>query len=95
MPQSPKPSPKAKPKIIAAIPAFNEESYIGTVVLKTRQYLDEVIVVDDGSADQTAAVARLAGATVIQHKNNKGYGASIQTLMTQAKKKRPRYPSAS
>ena len=89
MPQSPKPSPKAKPKTIAAIPAFNEESYIGTVVLKTLQYVDEGIVVDDGSSDQTAAVARLAGATVIQHKNNRGYGASIQTLMSQAKKRGP------
>ena len=39
-----------RPKIMAAIPAYNEEKYIGTVVLKTRQYVDEVIVVDDGIA---------------------------------------------
>jgi len=89
VPESLQPPPKAKPKIIAVIPAFNEESYIGTVVLKTRQYVDEVIVVDDGSADQTAAVAVLAGATVIKHKSNKGYGASIQILLSQAKKRDP------
>lgn len=81
--------PNNNPKIIAVIPALNEESYIGTVVLKTRQYVDEVIVVDDGSTDQTANVARLAGATVIKHKQNRGYGASIQTLLSEAKKKEP------
>ena len=80
-------SQQSRSKIAAAIPAFNEEDYIGTVLLKTRQYVDETIVVDDGSTDQTAKVARLAGATVIQHKQNKGYGASIQTLLAEAKKK--------
>ena len=40
------PSQQSRPKIAAAIPAFNEEEYIGTVVLKTRQYVDEAIVVD-------------------------------------------------
>ena len=78
---------ESRPKVIAAIPAFNEEKYIGTIVLKTSQYVDETIVVDDGSTDQTANVAKLAGATVIQHKPNKGYGASIQTLLAEAKKK--------
>lgn len=80
------PKPNGRPKIIAGIPAFNEEKYIGTVVLKTRQYVDEVIVVDDGSTDQTADVARLAGANVIQHTQNRGYGASIQTILAEAKK---------
>jgi len=78
-----------KPQIIAAIPAYNEEHYIGSVVLKTRQYVDEVIVIDDGSTDLTANVARLAGATVIQHERNKGYGATIQTLLNEARKKKP------
>lgn len=76
-----------RPRIVAGTPAFNEEKYIGTIVLKTRQYVDEVVVVDDGSTDQTANVAKLAGATVIQHKKNKGYGASIQTILAEAKKK--------
>ena len=78
-----------KTKIIAAIPAYNEEKYIGTVVLKTRQYVGEVIVVDDGSTDQTGNVARLAGAIVIQHERNKGYGASVQALLAEVKKRNP------
>ena len=79
--------PNDRPKIIAVIPAFNEEKYVGTVVLKTRQYVDEVVVVDDGSTDQTADVARLAGAIVIRHEENKGYGAAVQRLLAEAKRR--------
>lgn len=76
----------SKPKIIAGMPAFNEEKYIGSLVLKARQYVDEVIVVDDGSTDSTVEIARLAGARVIQHQDNKGYGAAIQSIFAEAKK---------
>lgn len=80
---------KSQLKLIAAIPAFNEEKYIGTIVLKTRQYVDEVIVVDDGSTDNTSSVASLAGATVIRHDKNKGKGAAIQDILAEARKKNP------
>ena len=40
-----------KPKIIAAIPCFNEEKFIGSVVLKAKRYVDRVIIIDDGSTD--------------------------------------------
>ncbi|MDP3879214.1 MAG: glycosyltransferase family 2 protein [Dehalococcoidales bacterium] len=80
-------SQENKPKIIAVMPAFNEAKYIGTIALEARQYVDEVIIVDDGSTDQTAHVARLAGATVIRHQENMGYGASIQDLLAEAKRR--------
>jgi glycosyltransferase involved in cell wall biosynthesis len=58
--------------LYAVLPAFNEELVIGTVVLRTRQYVDRVIVVDDGSSDRTAEVAKLAGADVIRLDHNTG-----------------------
>ena len=65
---------------MVAIPAFNEEVAIGSVVLRSIKYADEVIVIDDGSADNTAEVAALAGAKVVRHEKNGGYGAAIRTL---------------
>ncbi len=55
-----------KPKIIAAIPCFNEERCIGSVVLKTKKFVSSVVVIDDGSSDATAEVAAEAGATGLQ-----------------------------
>ncbi|MBI2852406.1 MAG: glycosyltransferase family 2 protein [Chloroflexi bacterium] len=72
------------PKIIAAMPAYNEAKYVGSLVLLSRQYADEVIVVDDGSKDETARVAELAGATVIRHGQNKGKGVAIQNILAEA-----------
>ncbi len=65
--------------ITAILPAYNEEVAIGSVVLRTKQYADRVIVVDDGSSDRTAEVARLAGAEVIRHQKNMGKGAALKT----------------
>jgi len=76
-------------KVLAGIPAYNEARYVGSVVLQARQYVDEVIVVDDGSTDSTAAIAELAGATVIRHDKNRGYGAAIKTILSEARKKNP------
>ncbi|HET9801506.1 MAG TPA: glycosyltransferase family 2 protein, partial [Chthoniobacterales bacterium] len=68
-----------KAKIAAVIPAYNEEKHIGDVVRRTRQQLDDVLVVDDGSQDKTADNARAAGAEVIVHAINRGKGETIKT----------------
>jgi glycosyltransferase involved in cell wall biosynthesis len=67
------------PRVVAIVPAHNEERFIGSVVLKTRKYVDEVIVVDDGSSDGTAEVAEAAGAIVIRHERNQGKGAALNS----------------
>lgn len=70
-------SQKPKPKIIAAIPCYNEDRFIGSVVAKTKKYVDKVIVIDDGSTDDSGEVAKAAGARVFRHEPNQGYGAAI------------------
>ena len=66
-------------KTAAIIPAFNEEVAIGSVVLLSREHVDEVLVVDEGSTDRTASVAEMAGARVLRHHKNLGKGAALKT----------------
>jgi glycosyltransferase involved in cell wall biosynthesis len=63
----------------AVIPCFNEAKTIGPLVAAMRQQLPLMVVVDDGSTDETAALAKNAGAIVVHHKRNRGKGASLQT----------------
>ena len=63
----------------AVIPAYQDEKHIGDIVRRTRERLDDVVVVDDGSTDQTAQRAREAGAEVIVHNQNCGKGEAIKT----------------
>ena len=65
--------------IIVVLPTYNEEVSIGSIVLLTRFYADNVIVVDDGSVDRTAEVARKAGAEVIVHEANTGKEGALKT----------------
>jgi glycosyltransferase involved in cell wall biosynthesis len=66
-------------RICALIPAFNEASYIADVVERTRQHVAEVVVIDDGSSDGTADVARAAGATCLQSPKNCGKASALRT----------------
>lgn len=65
--------------LIAVIPAYNEEKRIAQVVRDAREVAEKVLVIDDGSTDRTAEVARAAGALVIAHLENTGAGAATMT----------------
>ena len=65
--------------VIAFIPAYNEAARIGEVVAQTRSHVNEIVVIDDGSTDNTAAFAERAGAKVVRHELNRGKGAAIAT----------------
>jgi len=78
------PRPSEEPAVLVAIPAYNESGTVGDVVAGALAHADEVLVVDDGSGDDTATVARGAGATVIEHRRNRGYGAALKTAFREA-----------
>lgn len=77
--------PTTAATVSVVIPAYNEEGAVGAVIAEIRQRLadaglaPEIVVVDDGSTDRTAPAALAAGARVIQHRSNRGYGAALKT----------------
>lgn len=73
-------------KLIIIIPAYNEEATIEKVVTNSLEYSD-VLVVDDGSSDQTGIISQQAGALVIKHDDNKGKGSAIKSGIEFALKK--------
>lgn len=79
-----RPTRRRVPSIVVGIPAYNESGSIASVVTAAEEYADSVLVVDDGSRDETALVASEAGATVIEHEYNRGYGAALKTLFRAA-----------
>ena len=85
VPKPPQISQANSSKIIAAIPCFNTESSIKDVVLRAKKYVDQIVVVDDGSHDSTAEVARAAGALVVNHRANRGYGEAIKSCFEAAR----------
>jgi glycosyltransferase involved in cell wall biosynthesis len=84
---------KSMPRISVIIPALNEGLIIGNVVKQIREVVGqldknhEIIVIDDGSTDDTAQQAREAGAVVIQHPYNIGNGASVKSGIRRARGK--------
>ena len=66
---------------VAVIPAFNEAATIGQVVEGLRGQVDHILVVDDGSTDVTASVARRAGAEVLAHGTNRGKGHAVRSAI--------------
>ena len=73
------PLARIRSQTAAVIPAYQDEKHIGDIVRRTCERLDHVLVIDDGSSDQTAQRARQAGAEVIVHDQNRGKGEAIKT----------------
>lgn len=75
-------------KTLIAIPAWNEEKHIGKVVNELLNAgLNQIIVIDDGSTDNTAQIARSYGARVLSHLFNIGVGGAFSTALIYAKEK--------
>src|SRR5690348_9532152 len=75
-------------RVLVAVPAYNEDRFIGSVVLKLRTAGYAVLVVDDGSDDATADVAAAAGAEVVCHPQNRGKAAALHSVFQYARKHR-------
>jgi len=61
------------------VPAYEEEARVASTVKRVQEYASNVVVIDDGSSDRTAEVAKEAGAMVIRHEQNRGKGVALQT----------------
>lgn len=71
---------------IVAIPALNAERTIASVVVGCQEFVDQVIVCDDGSTDMTAEIAVKLGARVLRHESNQGKGEALRTLFVEARR---------
>ncbi len=85
---SPNPSVEARKKdedsVGVVIPAYNEATVLGDVVRQIRAIYPKVVIVDDGSTDDTSRIAHDAGAILLCHPINLGRGAALQTGITYA-----------
>jgi glycosyltransferase involved in cell wall biosynthesis len=71
--------------VLVGIPAYNEEKAIAKVIVNSKKYADAIVVVDDGSTDDTGLIARNLGVSVIRHVSNRGKGEAIKTVFVQAR----------
>jgi len=73
------------PKTVAGIPALNAEQTVAKLIVRTMKWVDQVVVVDDGSVDDTSLIASKLGAIVIKHRRNLGKGAALRDLIKYAR----------
>jgi glycosyltransferase involved in cell wall biosynthesis len=78
-------------KLVVVIPAYNEARFIGSTVLKALDFTNCVLVVDDGSDDETARIAEAAGATVVRHEYNLGKGAALNSGLRECRQLEAQY----
>jgi glycosyltransferase involved in cell wall biosynthesis len=74
--------------IVAVIPAYNEETNILNVIAQVQKYVKTIIVVDDGSTDNTAKIIQSTKAVILQHTDNIGKGAALRTGFAEAIRRR-------
>jgi len=77
-------------RAIAGIPAYNKQYPVCGVIHAAEDYVDEIIVMDDGSTDNTSKLATRAGAIVIRHETNQGKTAAVQTNLFLERKALPK-----
>ena len=72
-------------KLLVAIPVYNEEKHLDSVLAEVRKYASDIVVVNDGSTDRTAELlAQQKDLTVLSHRENRGYGAALITVFSYA-----------
>ena len=76
--------------VLVCIPAYNAESTISEAVKRCQKFADLVLVINDGSSDNTEKVARKAGADIITHRKNRGYGGAIKAALEEGLKRNAR-----
>jgi len=74
-------------RVVAILPAYNEEAAVAKVILMAQPQVDQVVVVDDGSTDFTSRIAEKMGAVVLRHNHNLGKGAALRTGMSYARER--------
>jgi len=74
------------PKVLVAVPAFNEQRFLASLLFDILSFVtsDDIVVIDDGSTDDTAKTAQSAGVHCIRHSKNQGKGAALQTAIDYA-----------
>ena len=68
------------PRVLLAIPVYNEAEYIDSVISKVTEHAEHVLVIDDGSTDETPTLLAKHAIEVVRHSENRGYGRAMQDM---------------